>query len=159
MLAPELGASPGDARNHGMRLLIARRSRPLGAIARAITRARSGRRAGREPQVRQAWSNLKGALVAGNAGKFCALLSDQARAQLLVQIAAVSPASTCAAAANTFFDITRDARAQAAKAKLTSVTVHRDQATTTDTTGPPPNSWIKVQGNWQLASFPSSGTS
>jgi hypothetical protein len=110
-------------------------------------------------QVRQAWSNLKGALVAGNTGKFCALLSDQARAQLLVQIAAVSPASTCAAAANTFFDITRDARAQAAKAKLTSVTVHGDQATTADTTGPPPNSWIKVQGSWQLASFPSSGSS
>lgn len=106
-------------------------------------------------QVRQAWSELKSALVAGDASKFCALLSDQARAQLLVEVAVVSPVSSCEAAAHTDFDIARNARAQIANAKLTSVVVHGDQATTTDTTGPPPNDWIKVLGKWEVASLSS----
>lgn len=107
-------------------------------------------------QVRSAWSQLRDAMVAGNPSGICAGLSDQARAELLAVVSAITPASTCEAAARTWSDVARNTRAQLAGAKLTSVSVHGNNATTTDTTGPPSDEWIKVQGAWELAQLPSS---
>ena len=68
-------------------------------------------------------------------------------------IAQVSPpsSSSCESAAKTLFQLSPDARQKLAGAELVSVHVHGDTATTTDTTGPPANDWVKVDGDWQLA--------
>jgi hypothetical protein len=63
---------------------------------------------------------------------------------------ATSPAAQVRSA-QTLFDLSRDARQKLAAAKLVSVHVSGDAATTTDTTGPPANRWVKVDGGWQLA--------
>jgi hypothetical protein len=107
-------------------------------------------------QVRHAWAELKHAVVAGDARGLCALLSDEARALLIAEASTLAPASTCEAAATTTFDVARDARAKAAGAKLTSVTVRGHEATTTDSTGQQPDNWIKVNGAWHLESAPGS---
>jgi hypothetical protein len=104
-------------------------------------------------QVRSAWETVKHALVTGDAKRFCAMLNDTSRVQLLATIAQVSPpsSSSCESAAQTLFQLSPDARHKLAGAKLVSVHVHGDTATTTDTTGPPANDWVKVDGDWQLA--------
>lgn len=100
-------------------------------------------------ELRRAWSDLKNAMVAGNATKFCALLSDDARAQLL---ALAGDATSCDGAATTAFDVARDARAQLGHVHLIAITLHGDTATTTDSSGPPANRWTRVNGEWKLAS-------
>ena len=83
------------------------------------------------------------------------MLNDTSRIQLMATIAQVSPpsSSSCESAAQTLFDLSRDARQKLGSAKLVSVHVSGDSATTTDTTGPPPDHWVKVDGGWQLADF------
>jgi hypothetical protein len=104
-------------------------------------------------QVRSAWETLKRALVDGDAKRFCAMLSDTSRVQLVATVAQVSPpsSSSCESAAQTLFQLSPDARQKLEGAKLVSVHVRGDTATTTDTTGPPANRWVKVDGGWQLA--------
>jgi hypothetical protein len=106
-------------------------------------------------QLRSAWGELKHALVHGDANGLCALLDDTARAQLLAAIAQLSPpsSSSCASAARTLFQVSRDARQQVSGAKLLSVRVDGDSATTTDSTGPPADQWVKADGSWQLANL------
>jgi hypothetical protein len=125
----------------------------LAAIAVAAALAGCGTAASPAAQVRSAWATLKRALVDGDAKRLCAMLNDTSRTQLLVTIAQVSPpsSSSCESAAQTLFQLSRDARQKLAAAKLLSVHVHGDAATTTDTTGPPANRWVKVDGGWQLA--------
>jgi hypothetical protein len=76
------------------------------------------------------------------------MLNDTPRTQLLATIAQVSPpsSSSCESAAQTLFDLSRDARQKPAAAKVVSVHVRGDPATTTDTTGLPANRWVKVDG-------------
>ena len=123
------------------------------AVAAALALAGCGSAASPAAQVRSAWATVKGALVDGDAKRFCAMLNDTSRAELLAAIAQVSPpsSSSCESAAKTLFDLSRDARQKFAAAKLVSVRVRGDSATTTDTTGPPANRWVKVDGGWQLA--------
>jgi hypothetical protein len=103
-------------------------------------------------ELRHAWSEVKNALVAGRAATFCALLSDNARAQLL---ALTGGAASCESAAATAFDVGRDARAQFAGAHLISIAISGDAATTTDSTGPPADRWTRVNGAWKLAAISS----
>jgi hypothetical protein len=125
----------------------------LAAIVVAAALAGCGTAASPAAQVRSAWAALKRALVDGDAKRFCAILNDTSRAQLLATIAQVSPpsSSSCENAAQTLFQLSRDARQKLGAAKLLSVQVHGDAATTTDTTGPPANRWVKIDGDWQLA--------
>jgi len=125
----------------------------VAAIAVAAAIAGCGAAASPAAQVRSAWATLKHALVDGDANRFCAMLNDTSRTQLLVAIAQVSPPSSasCDSAAQTLFQISRDARQKAAAATLLSVHVRGDVATTTDTSGPPADRWVKVDGGWQLA--------
>jgi hypothetical protein len=104
-------------------------------------------------QVRSAWETVKHALVTGDAKRFCAMLNDTSRTELLATIVQVSPpsSSSCESAAQTLFQISRDARQKLEGAKLVSVHVRGDTATTTDTTGPPADRWVKVDGAWQVA--------
>jgi hypothetical protein len=106
-------------------------------------------------QVRSAWETVKHALVTDDAKRFCAMLNDTSRVQLLATIAQVSPpsSSSCESAAQTLFQISRDARQKLEGAKLVSVHVRGDTATTTDTTGPPADRWVKVDGGWQVANL------
>lgn len=88
-------------------------------------------------------------MVAGSATKFCALLSDDARDQLL---ALAGGAASCESAARTTFDVAREARAQLARVHLVAITIHGDTAMTTDSTGPPGDQWTRVNGGWKFAS-------
>jgi hypothetical protein len=125
----------------------------LSAIAVMTVLAGCGGAASPAAQVRSAWTTFKRALVDGDARRFCAMLNDTSRTQLLATIAQDSPpsSSSCETAAETLFDLSRDARQKLKAAKLLSVHVSGDSATTTDSTGPPPNRWVKVDGGWQLA--------
>jgi hypothetical protein len=91
-------------------------------------------------------------MVGGNVAKFCALLSDNARAQLL---ALAGDAASCDSAARTMFDVARDARAQLGHVHLIAITIHGDTATTTDTSGPPGDEWTWADGGWKVASVSS----
>jgi hypothetical protein len=123
------------------------------AVVTALALAGCGAAASPAAQVRSAWTTFKRALVDGDAKRFCAMLNDTSRTQLLATISQVSPpaSSSCESAADTLFDLSRDARQKLGAAKLLSVHVSGDAATTTDTTGPPANRWVKVDGGWQLA--------
>ena len=123
------------------------------AIVAALALGGCGGAASPPAQVRSAWETVKHALVTGDAKRFCAMLNDTSRVQLLATIAQVSPpsSSSCESAAQTLFQLSPDARQKLETAKLVSVHVRGDTATTTDTTGPPANRWVKVDGAWQLA--------
>jgi hypothetical protein len=127
------------------------------AIAIVATLALGGCGGAASPpaQVRSAWETVKHALVTGDAKRFCAMLNDTSRTELLATIAQVSPpsSSSCESAAQTLFQISRDARQKLEGAKLVSVHVRGDTATTTDTTGPPADRWVKVDGGWQVANL------
>jgi hypothetical protein len=129
----------------------------LSAIAVVTALALTGCGAAASPaaQVRSAWTTFKRALVDGDAKRFCAMLNDTSRTQLLATIAQVSPpsSSSCESAAQTLFQLSPDARQTLAGAKLVSVHVRGDTATTTDTTGPPADRWVKVDGGWQVANL------
>jgi hypothetical protein len=123
------------------------------AVAAALVLGGCGSAASPRAQVRSAWETVKHALVTGDAKRLCAMLNDTSRTELLATIAQVSPpsSSSCESAAQTLFQISRDARQKLEGARLVSVQVRGDTATTTDTTGPPANRWVKVDGGWQLA--------
>jgi hypothetical protein len=125
------------------------------AIAIVATLALGGCGGAASPpaQVGSAWETVKHALVTGDAKRFCAMLNDTSRTELLATIAQVSPpsSSSCESAAQTLFQISRDARQKLEGAQLVSVHVRGDTATTTDTTGPPADRWVKVDGGWQVA--------
>jgi hypothetical protein len=125
---------------------------PALLLATLLLAAGCGSHSSPRDELRHAWSDMKNAVVAGNATKFCAVLSDNARAQLL---ALAGGAANCDSAAKTMFDVARDARGQLGHVHLTAITIHGDTATTTDTAGPSADRWTWVNGGWKVASVSS----
>ena len=106
-----------------------------------------------ESRVRAAWSQLKSALVSQDAGKFCSLLSDHARSQVVEGARRLGSASTCQGAARLAFHAPGSSRSSTEKLQIVSITVNGDRASVKVSAGLPPTVFIKVGGAWKLKSL------
>ena len=133
----------------------------LAGIAVGVLLLGGGGKSSPEDQVRAAWMDMRDAIVARDRGKFCSLLTDDARGQLVVGTALLTAgtgAPTCEAAMRTIFDIARDSLDKVGQSHLVSVTVDGDRATTTDSSGGSRTDWERVNGRWLLATSPDDGS-
>jgi hypothetical protein len=131
----------------------------LGVVVVSVTLgAGSSAAAPRSPkeQVRVAWARLKDAYADRSPRRVCAMMTVRGRRDFVAVIAGVHSSLSCRAAAKHMFRMRGAAVRKAAHARLLSVHVDPNTATTIDTSGPFKEHWVRTgRGTWKVAELAS----
>ena len=101
-------------------------------------------------QVRQAYLQVKQAIVAGNAKRVCSLITKHAVREL-AKAGGLASSTSCEAVVKAVF--TPSARAKDKHLHIVSIVIHGNRATLLDNSGSPPGTFIKQHGSWKVYSF------
>jgi hypothetical protein len=107
-----------------------------------------------QQQVHVAWARLKDAFVHKNPSGVCGMLTLSGRRDLVAGIAGVRGSKSCKDVAAS---LVRNRRlvSEAAHARLLSVAVRANTATTLDTTGPFMARWVRTEkATWKVSEPP-----
>ena len=125
----------------------------LAAVCLAFSPAASSAASSPQTQVRAAWAQLKSSIVNRSPSAFCGILSAHASSQLIADVRAKPRPTSCKAAATDVFKVAGGP--SVAKIRLLTVKVTGNTATTTDTSGPPADRWVRTGTSaWKIASLP-----
>lgn len=155
MTSASVSPSAAPAARLLVRCAGARRLLPAALVAVAL--AGCGSSSSASDQVRSAWNDLKSALVNGDGSKLCGLLTSTAQSQLVSEVRTLDPSvKDCQGAAKILLERAKAERSKLSSATLKTVSVHGNTATTSDSTGGTPNTWVKQGGSWKLSATSSS---
>jgi hypothetical protein len=111
-----------------------------------------------QQQVRVAWARLKDAFLHRSPSGVCGMLTLSGRRHFVAVIEGVRSSSSCKAVAAGLLRPVSALASEAAHARLLSVDVRANTATTIDTTSPFMEHWVRTgKATWKVSELPPGG--